>query len=428
MRRTVTLVLVLGALTLGAIAVTARGVPALPAVDQITARAPDLEHGRYVATLSDCAYCHTAPGGPAYGGGRALPTPLGAIYSTNVTPDRDNGIGGYDFADFLRLMRHGVAPGGKWLYPAMPFTAYARMSDDDLWDLFSYLQQKVAGSQRRNDRPGIPWPLTWRAPLALWTKSFHHAKPYVTDASQDATWNRGAYLVQGPAHCGSCHTPRNWLMAEQSDLFLSGTGFDGGSPINLRGNDGDGLGRWSEQDVVDSLKNGRNPHSAVSGSMIDVVGASTQYFSDEDLHAIARYLKSLPAADDAGRGQFAANDVSLSRVMNGQESSEGGLIFMDSCAACHRLAGRGAAEVFPGLAGNPMVLAKDPASLITVILIGSRLPSTAERPSPLAMPGFAWRYSDEEIAALASYVRGSWGNSASPVTASQVAALRRHWL
>jgi len=428
MKRLIGVVILLGAAAVGAIAVTARGVPPLPSVEQVSARIADLEHGRYVATLGDCASCHTAPGGPAFAGGRALATPIGTVYSTNITPDRDTGIGGYDFAEFLRLMRHGVAPGGRWIYPAMPFTAYAKMSDDDLFDLFAYLQREVDPVRRLNQPPAIAWPLSWRAPLALWTKSFHHAQPFEDDPAQDAEWNRGAYLVQGPAHCGTCHTPRNWAMAESEEpgQFLSGTAFNGGSPINLRGNQGDGLARWSEQDVVDLLRTGRNAHSAVSGDMVEVVAASTQYFSDDDLRAIARYVKSLSPADEAGRGQFAASQASLDRIMQGKEQSSGGRIFMDSCAACHRLGGGGAALAFPGLAGNASVLSKDPSSLIAVILAGTSLPSTAKAPSPLAMPGFAWRYDDEEVAALATYLRSSWGNQASAVTASQVAKVRRH--
>jgi mono/diheme cytochrome c family protein len=424
--------ILLAAVAAAGVAIIARIVPAPPAVDPLAQSTANPFRGRYVALLADCAACHTAPGGAPYAGGRALATPLGAIMSTNVTPDRDTGIGAYRFPDFLRLMRNGVTPDGRWLYPAMPFTDYARMSDADLLDLFAYLQQEVAPVRQDNRGNRIPWPLSWRAPLALWNKMFHHAAPYRDDPAQDALWNRGAYLVQGPGHCGACHTPRNWAMAERDVTgattdFLSGTAFDGGAPINLRGNAADGLGRWSEEEVMALLATGRNRHSAVSGAMVEVVAGSTQYYEADDLRAVARYLKSLSPAAESGRARFAPSEATLARFMDGQEQSAGGRIFMDSCAACHRLNGGGASAVFAGLAGNPMVLSRDPSSLIAVILAGARLPATEKTPSPLAMPGFAWRYDDSDVAALATFIRRSWGNQGGSVSADQVAAVRRRW-
>lgn len=424
MRRALALAVL--AVIAAAIFAFAQLVPNPGGATDMLSRPADRGHGRALAQLGDCAGCH----GSDYTGGRDFPTPVGRVHASNITPDRDSGIGAYDFVDFVRVMRFGVAPHAKWIYPAMPFTAYARMSDEDLWDLFSFLRQDVAAAAKPT--PSNGWLLSIRAPLAIWTRVWHDPRPFSPDSAHDALWNRGAYLVQGVAHCGSCHTPRNFALAEldvdgHSALFLSGTAFDGGAPTNLRGNDGDGLGRWSEDDIVQVLRNGRNAHSAVSGPMAEIVGDSTQYFTDEDLAAIARYLKSLTPADAQGRAHFLAGESSLERIMTGQEISEGGRIFMDSCAACHRLAGSGANGVFPGLAGNSSVLSRDPSSLIAVILIGAKLPSTAAAPSPLAMPGFAWRYDDREVAALATFIRSSWGNHASPVTADQVAANRKHW-
>jgi mono/diheme cytochrome c family protein len=267
-----------------------------------------------------------------------------------------------------------------------------------------------------------------RWPLALWNLAFHKAEPFHAEAARDAEWNRGAYLVQGLAHCGTCHTPRNFAFAEKAlddstPLYLSGASFDGRSPINLRGNEGDGLGRWSREDIVQLLKTGRNPHSAVSGSMVEVVSFSTQYLDDKDLSAIAAYLKTLsPAPGD--HPSFTPDRTTEKAYLDGTQTDPGGRIFMDSCSACHRLGGEGAGTAFPGLAGNPMVLSRDPASLIEVILAGSRLPSTARAPSNLAMPGFAWRYGDADLAALASFVRSAWGNHAPAVTPGQVTDVR----
>jgi len=403
-------------------------LPAVSLAPAIAQRQPDLAHGRKVATLGDCAGCHTAPGGEPLAGGVAFALPVGTLYSTNITPDPDQGIGHYQFADFVRLMRLGVAPDGRRVYPAMPYTSYAKVSDADLQDLFAYLQGEVTPAASPNRPAEISWPLTMRWPLAVWNLAFHKAMPFTPEPGHDAEWNRGAYLAQGLAHCGTCHTPRNFAFAEKdtdgaTPFYLSGASFTGTAPINLRGNDGDGLGRWSREDIVQLLKSGRNPHSAASGPMAEVVGFSTQYWDEADLSAIATYLKSLePALGE--HAAFSPDETTLKTYLDGQAGSTGARIFLDSCSACHRLGGQGAMTAFPGLAGNPMVLSRDPASLIEVILAGSRLPSTAAAPSAFAMPGFAWRYDDTEVAELASFIRASWGNHAPPVMPGQVTDVR----
>ena len=393
-------------------------------------RKSDMEHGKYVAMLGDCAACHTAAGGQPFAGGVSLSTPVGTVYSTNITPDRDSGIGNYSFEDFVRVMRLGVTPDGTRLYPAMPYTAYAKLSDEDLQDLFAYLQSGVAPSHEARRPSSIPWPLSMRWPLAFWNLAFHDDSSFVADGSKDEQWNRGAYLVQGLGHCGTCHTPRGVAFEEvdvagKSNLYLSGTEFDGASPINLRGNTGDGLGRWSASDIAELLRSGRNPHSAVTGPMADVVRDSTQYMTDQDAAAIATYLKSLSLAPEDHRATFATNDATIRTFMAGDERSVGGQIYMDSCAACHRLSGGGERLAFPTLAGNSIVLNSDPSSLIAVILNGARLPSTDAAPTGLAMPPFGWRYDDVDVAELATFVRSNWGNSAVPVTGAQVTKVRK---
>jgi mono/diheme cytochrome c family protein len=393
-------------------------------------RHPDAANGAYIAVLGDCAFCHTRNGGQPFAGGLKLATPMGAIYSSNITPDPDTGIGHYTFKDFVRVMRFGVKPDGTRLYPAMPYTAYSKVSDDDFQDLFAYLRSGIAPVQQASRTSDIPWPLSMRWPLALWNIAFHDTSRFRSDASKDAQWNRGAYLVQGLAHCGTCHTPRGWLFEEKdvrgaTTLFLSGALLDGTSPINLRGNDGDGLGRWSATDVAALLTSGRNARSAVTGTMADVVRHSTQYMTDRDVAAIAVYLKSLSPATGGGHAGFTASDATLRTVMSGAERSSGGRIYMDSCAACHRLSGMGENLTFPRLAGNPSVLSSDPSSLIAVILSGARTPSTSAAPTGLAMPAFGWRYDDADIADLATFIRSSWGNGGEPVAVAQVARVRK---
>jgi mono/diheme cytochrome c family protein len=401
-----------------------------PAISPALAqRTPDAARGEYIAVLGDCAFCHTRTGGPSYAGGLALSSPLGTIYSSNITPDRDTGIGAYTLTDFVRVMRLGVKPDGTRLYPAMPYTAYAKVSDEDLQDLFAYLQSTIAPVPLASRAADIHWPLSMRWPLALWDAAFHDDSRFVTDGSKDAQWNRGAYLVQGLAHCGTCHTPRGIFFEEKdlagrSNLYLSGSRLDATSPVNLRGNSGDGLGRWSIADIATLLKSGRSEHSAVTGPMADAVRHSTQYMTDPDVKSIAIYVKSLSPAPQHGGASFVASDSAVNRIMAGSERSPGGRIYLDSCAACHRLSGSGENSTFPTLAGNPSVLSSDPSSLIGVILEGARVPSTAAAPSGLAMPGFGWRYNDTDIAALATFTRSSWGNNAPPVTATKVGEIR----
>lgn len=412
------------------LAAVAKHVPDAPVSPAIANRTPDVANGAYVARLGDCTACHTAPGRSFLTGGRGFGTPMGQVYSTNITPDREHGIGRYSFEDFVRLMRMGVRPDGGRIYPAMPYTAFSKMSDADLQDLYAYLMRGVAPSDVANHAPGMIWPLSSRWPLVFWNMAFHHdARPFKPDLAKSAAWNRGAYLVQGAAHCGTCHTPRGLALQEKdldghTNLYLSGAQLAGESPINLRGNLGDGLGRWTAADIANLLATGRTSHSAVVDSMTEVVEHSGQYMNPGDLAAIATYVKSLSPAPQDGRASYAASSATLDRIMASRETSVGGRMFMDSCSACHRLSGSGEGQTFARLAGNAMVLSRYPDSLIGVILKGGRLPSTSGAPSANAMPPFGWRYDDKRIAELATFVRQAWGNGGREVTAGQVKAVR----
>lgn len=392
-----------------------------------------VEQGRYLAAAGDCTACHTAPGGAPFAGGLAIASPIGAIYSTNITPDKDTGIGGFTLDQFDRALRHGIMPDGSSLYPAMPFPSYARISDDDVKALYAYFMHGVAPQHAANHATGIPWPLSMRWPLAIWRKLFApapDAPPFDGARYADAQVARGAYLVQGLGHCGSCHTPRALTMQEKAldernPLYLSGGQvIDGWGAVSLRGDPADGLGRWSAQDIADVLKTGRNPHAAVVGQpMADVVAHSTQHLSDADLLSIGTYLKTLPASATS-TAAFTPNEATAKALQAGINDSRGAELYVDNCAACHRTDAKGYASVFPSIAGNATVMAQDPTSLLHLILAGSSMPSTATRPSNLGMPGFGWRLSDEEVAQLGSYLRSSWGNQAPAVTAAQVRAVR----
>ncbi|WP_425469803.1 c-type cytochrome [Paraburkholderia unamae] len=389
-------------------------------------------HGEYLARAGDCIACHTTQGGKPFAGGLKFDTPIGAIYSTNITPDTNTGIGKWSYDDFARAVRQGVRPNGETLYPAMPYPSYARLSDDDMKALYAYFMHGVGPVQAQNRSVDIPWPLSMRWPLGAWRVLFA-PKVQAFDGSHynDAIVARGAYLVQGLGHCGACHTPRARTMQElaltdlEGDDFLAGGGaIDGWVPSSLRGNPRTGLGNWSEDDIVQFLKSGRNLHTAAFGGMTDVVQHSMQHMNDADLLAIARYLKTLPSSDPKETA-YAYDPAAAHKLQNGDASARGAAVYRDNCMACHRSDGRGYTRVFPALGGNPVVQGKDPTSLIHVLLAGSALEGTQSAPSSFTMPPFGWRLSDQEVADVSTFVRASWGNTGAQVSAADVAKVRK---
>ncbi|WP_201742070.1 c-type cytochrome [Mangrovicoccus ximenensis] len=258
-----------------------------------------LARGERVAREADCVACHSTHDGAPFAGGLEMGTPIGSIYATNITPDPETGIGRYTLAEFDRAIRHGVAPDGSRLYPAMPYPSYAKMADADIEALYAFFTEGVGPVSQPNRAPDIPWPLNMRWPLALWNAAFTEPGTYRPDPSKDGEWNRGAYLVQAAGHCGSCHTPRALTMNEKaydqsSPLYLSGALLDGWYAPSLLQDHNTGLGRWSEDDIAAYLAEGRNRHSVVFGSMAEVYNNSLQFMDGADLRAIAHYLKSLP--------------------------------------------------------------------------------------------------------------------------------------
>ncbi|KFF44904.1 cytochrome c [Pseudomonas sp. P867] len=390
-----------------------------------------IKQGEYLARAGDCVACHTAKGGKPFAGGLPMETPIGVIYSTNITPDK-TGLGDYSFEDFDKAVRHGVAKNGSTLYPAMPYPSYARVSDSDMQALYAYFMKGVEPVAQENKDSDIPWPLSMRWPLAAWRWMFAPAvETQPSPAAADPVISRGAYLVEGLGHCGACHTPRALTMQEKALSATDGNDFlSGSAPLegwiakSLRGDHKDGLGSWSEEQLVQFLKTGRSDRSAVFGGMSDVVVHSMQYMSEDDLTAIARYLKSLPAVDPKDQPHQYDKQVAEA-LWKGDDSKPGASVYIDNCAACHRTDGHGYTRVFPALAGNPVVQTADATSLINIVLNGGTLPATHTAPSTFTMPAFAWRLSDQEVADVVSFIRGSWGNQGAPVNASDVAGLRK---
>jgi mono/diheme cytochrome c family protein len=378
-----------------------------------------VKRGEFLAIAANCASCHTKPRGGQLAGGVSFHTPFGTVYSTNITPDIPTGIGGWTLEQFQRAMREGTRPNGEHLYPVFPYTAFTKLSDADIRALFAYLQTVPAVRQPApaND---LSFPFNRRGLIAVWKFLFFDNERFTPSAEESAESNRGAYLVEALGHCGACHTPRNAFGAERATLALSGgTYLDrvstgavrSWSAVNLTPAS-DGLGAWTVDDIVEYLKTGMNAYATSFGPMNDVIANSTRHMSDSDLRAVATYLKALPA-----RTQSPGLRPSAAALREGEA------LYSIHCATCHLPSGQGAIETGPSLIGNPVVLAADPASLINVILFGPELPQF-----PLVqrtrMEPYAGKLSDDEMAALASFVRNAWSNRATSVSAKQIAAQR----
>jgi len=389
---------------------------------------PQGNPGEYLARAGDCVSCHSTPGGKAFAGGLKMGSPLGNIYSTNITPDGETGIGGYTLSDFDRVVRQGIAKDGHHLYPAMPYPSYAKLTDADVAALYDFFMKQVPPVHQENLKSEIPSYLSFRWPLAIWNLVFTSGGSYVARSDHDADWNRGAYLVQGLGHCGACHTPRGFAFQEKAldesdSQYLAGSLLDAWYAPGLRGDVRTGLGTWSKDDLVDFLKNGHNHAETAFGSMIDVVNNSTPYLSDNDLGAIAVYLKSLPATST--QQPIVYDDTTTGALRSGHASQPGATVYTGTCANCHGFDGKGFGPYTPALAGNPVVLDNDPSSLINLILNASNPLVVKGTPDAYRMPQFRQQYSDQEIADVLTFIRNSWGNEAPAVTAGQVAELRR---
>lgn len=380
-----------------------------------------IERGKYLVRAGDCAACHTDNGGKPFAGGLAVPTPFGKIYSTNITPDKETGIGKWSNEDFWRAMHFGVRHDGEHLYPAMPYPSYTKLTREDVDAIKTYLDT-IEPVHNETKPPELPWPLSWRGGMAVWNEMFFTPGTYKSDPHKSEQWNRGAYLVQGAGHCGACHTPRNFAGAKQSDDRLAGgdAGEHWYAPELTKGLR-EGLGNWSAQDIVTYLKTGATKNTAAAGPMAEVVENSTKYLTEADLNAIAVYLKDLPASDqDASR----TSDRNRKNI-DSRRMLTGAALYQDNCAACHMENGQGLPNVFPSLKGSSLVQAKKPDAVMHLVLKGGKRPDTPQRPAQFAMPSFDSKLNDAQIADLVTYVRNAWGNSAAAVDGDLVKTIRK---
>lgn len=397
----------------------------------VSANAALIARGRYLAVAGDCAACHKAPDGTPFAGGAPLNSPFGAIYASNITPDPHAGIGGYTLEEFDRALREGVARGGKRLYPAMPYPSFAKLNAQDVQALYAYFMHGVQPVSRVPQASHLPFPFNQRWALFFWDKLFANHERFTIDPKRDAQWNRGAYLVQGLGHCGACHTPRGVGFeergySESSSHYLSGALNDNWFAPNLSGAQGGGLGRWSERDIVDFLQSGRGHGEMTFGSMTQTISESLRHLSPDDLAAMAHYLKSLPAHGDDGRYDPVQGGAGLTErtLREGANEPPGAAVYAGFCARCHQVDGRDVTGHYPSLAGASLLLARDPSSVIRLILEGdSSLPAGEASPHE-PMPAFGEQLSDEQIAQVTTFIRNGWGNQASPVTPREVRTLR----
>lgn len=392
----------------------------------------DLATGKYLAVIGNCLSCHTSDPSKPFAGGRAIDTDMGTIYSTNITPDEEHGIGKYSLDEFRAALYDGLRNDGKHLYPAMPYENYRKLSEEDIRAMYAYFQQDVEAINAPNLEPEMKFPFNQRWGIRLW-KWINLEKPGFTPPTSDnQLLVRGAYLVQAVGHCGACHSPRNTTMGqkgidERSQSFLTGAEMGGFTVPALHGKHS-AIAKWSVEDLGLFLSTGRNKHATATGSMAVTIEDALQFQSEDDTLAMSIYLKHLnqdhpsTTALEVKGNEKTATELELSKA--DPKLDLGKRLYLDNCVGCHFVDGKGAPEIFPKLDGNSIVIADNPTSLINILLHGAELPSTELRPARLRMPDFAWRLDDEEVAELATFIRKGWNNKASAVSASQVEKIR----
>jgi mono/diheme cytochrome c family protein len=384
---------------------------AAPSVDPNVPISARIERGAYLARAGNCAACHTARGGAPWAGGLALETPFGAVVSSNLTSDPDTGLGRWTFEDFWRAMHHGRARDGRMLYPAFPYPNFSLVSPEDAADLWAYLSS-IPPVRQANSAHSLRWPYSTQAALAVWRTLFFRPQPFEPNPSRNAAWNRGAYLVNGLGHCNTCHGQRNALGAS-SPLAIAHEGTvmpqQRWRAPTLAG----AVTAHNSDDTVQWLQSGISAQHSALGPMAEVVAGSTQHLSAVDLQAMSAFLQTLPTAptSPASQGQRDASQMAW-----------GAQLYADQCATCHGQQGEGMPGIYPALVNNRTITAPAVNSLVQVITKGGFPPGTTLNPRPYGMPAFD--LSHAELAALTTWLRGTWGNKASPVSEVGVLLLR----
>jgi len=381
-----------------------------------------IAQGAYLARAGNCAACHTARGGVPLAGGRGIDTPFGTVYSSNLTPDDDTGLGRWSADAFWTALHLGRSPDGRLLTPAFPYNHTSVITREDSDALFAWLRQQPA-TRQATPAHTLQWPLGTQPALAVWRSLFFRPTPFRADPQQSTEWNRGAYLVRGLGHCAACHSPRNALGASGGVADLSG----GLMPVvnwyapSLLSERETGLASTPLAEIVRLLQTGRNSDATVSGPMGEVVQQSLQHLNPEDLQAMVVYLQararqapSEAAATPAPPVRASVRDLGLK-------------VYERHCATCHGEQGEGVAGIYPALRGNPAVRLNEAANLVQTVLFGGYGPATRGHPRPFGMPPFVLELEDREIAAVLTHLRSALqapGEQAAEVTPLQVNRVR----
>lgn len=375
-----------------------------------------IQRGRYLVTLGDCTACHSDPTrtDSPFGGGHAVPTPFGTLLAPNITPDLKTGIGNWTEQQFDDAVRRGRMPDGRRLYPAMPYPYFARMSADDVRAMRAYLTT-VTPVHHAVVSDQLPFPLSIRASMIVWDWLYFRPGEWRPQPEKSAAWNRGSYIVEGPGHCGACHTPKTFLGGDKRSHELQGYSLQGWFAPNLTTDSARGLAAWTTDDIVEYLKTGHNRFDAASGPMAEEVRDSSSGMRMQDLMAIATYLKGEESESEHLTGEPAGDPVMLA----------GAAIYRDVCAGCHKIDGSGVPYLIPDLAGSAAIASREPTTVLQVILHGAASVATPEEPTGPQMPSYAWQLTDAQVAAVATYVRNSWGHAAGAVPESAVRAIRK---
>ena len=376
--------------------------------------AETIARGKALTVAADCAGCHTADPSKPFAGGKRIDTPFGGIYSPNLTPDRETGLGASSDEEFYRALHDGVARDGSRYYPAFPYPNFTKITRDDVLAIRAYLAT-LTPFRNIKPPPELRWPLNYRVVMRGWDLLFFRPGTFEVNPNKSEEWNRGAYLVEGAAHCGGCHTPKNMFGADKRGQPYGGGRVQGWFAPRLDSADRGGLKSWSADDIVEYLQTGRNGRSHAGKLMAEVVVNSTSKMSDADVRAIAVYLKDLPA----GTPEPAVTPPPQA------EMAAGAAVYARACIACHEADGSGAPRIYPPLPGNANLQSDDPSSTLRIILDGAQTVTTPRAPNTGSMPAYARELSDQQIADVANYIRNSWGNAASLVTPAQVAKARR---
>jgi mono/diheme cytochrome c family protein len=379
-----------------------------------------IARGEYLTKAADCAACHTVPGGAPFGGGVSFKLPFGTIYSTNITSDRDTGIGTWSDDDFVRALHQGIAKDGTHLYPAFPYTSYTGMTRDDAVAIKAYLFS-LAPARAPAHANDLSFPFNQRWTLAFWNLAFLHAHRFHDDSKFSAQENRGIYLATALGHCGECHTPRNVGFAMKENAQFSGTIVNGWYAYDITADKRSGIGSWSDGQLVEYLRTGHTDgHGSATGPMGEAVANSLQYLSPEDLKAIVAYLRAVkPIPEDNGvKDSALGNDSRRSAVA---EDALGHKIFEANCMGCHLMNGEGRQTPYAALLGSHAVRDPRGTNLVEVLLSGA----DARAVHPLVtMPRFEGGLSDDELAALANFTIGHFGGRPGRVTAADVKKAR----